>query len=190
MSEASDDVLRRVLAGLRDTGPEGILLPRHASVTAPLPRRIPGDNPMRLPAWAGQWAPMPVTRDAASIAANAHYYFRGYRAGAAVAVQRLDPGVAVLPTPIAAATAGSTRRSSRARTRRAAMRLVDVVLRVIPEVERPRYGEEFRAELAELRGLHQLAYAARLLIAAPALRRSLSGDPLRENGGRRWPFRD
>ncbi|MFF3867691.1 hypothetical protein [Micromonospora sp. NPDC001898] len=58
-----------------------------------------------------------------------------------------------------------------------------MTLRIIPEVERPRYGEEFWAELAELDGLlRQLAYATRLLISAPSLRRSLRENPWHDEG--------
>ncbi|MEO3778702.1 hypothetical protein ABGB16_17995 [Micromonospora sp. B11E3] len=146
---------------------------------------------MHLPPWAGPHAPLPVARDAASIAQHASYYFRGYQAGARVAVQSVGTPAAVLPSPVIVPLPESGRRSSRVRTPAtiaSAMRLVGVVLRFIPEVERPRYGEEFRAELAELRGLRQLAYAARLLVSAPALRRSLREDPLGGKGGGWWPF--
>ncbi|MFI1196419.1 hypothetical protein ACH4T9_24635 [Micromonospora sp. NPDC020750] len=178
--DATDEVLVRVLTQLRSDRRVAGIPPWHASPGGPLPRRVPGSNPMNLPAWAGQYAPQHVMRNPTAIATNASHYFRGYRAGTERAFRAGGASAAVLPAPI---TITARARPARPRTRPAAIRLLTMALRIIPEVERPRYGEEFWAELAELDGLlRQLAYATRLLISAPSLRRSLRENPWHDEG--------
>lgn len=184
----ADDVVVRVLEGLQRIGGVATVSPRHTTHLAhhPLPRRVPGNNLLRRPSWAEQ-KPPPVSRDAAAIAMSTRHYFQGRR-GLKVVVGTADSSGTVPAGPVTFVRADAGKRLPRERVRPAARRIVTVVLRLIPAVERPRYGEEFRAELAELKGLSQLAYAARLLFSTPALRRSLREDPLAERGGRRWPL--
>ncbi|WP_309117688.1 hypothetical protein [Saccharothrix sp.] len=51
--------------------------------------------------------------------------------------------------------------------------LVGIAIRVLPGEWRARYAEEFRAELADLRGWQRLGHSARLLTTSWSLRRSL-----------------
>ncbi len=186
----TDDVVVRVLEGLQRTGGVTGVSPRHTPHLArdPLPRRVPGSNLLPRPSWAEQEAPLSVSRDAAAIAVSTRRYFQGKQRALKVAVRTTHSSAAVAASPVALVRVQAGKRSSRERVRPAARRIVTVVLRFIPEVERPRYNEEFRAELAELRGLDQLAYAVRLLLSTPALRRGLRDDPFVERRGRWWPF--
>ncbi|MGH3620289.1 MAG: hypothetical protein ACRDQ5_00645 [Sciscionella sp.] len=74
-----------------------------------------------------------------------------------------------------------TEGSSAQRPSRMSGRLVDKAVLVLPAAHRPRYGEELRAELAEIAetGSHrrQLAYALRVACRAVLLRRELRGMP-------------
>ena len=172
---ADDDaVLLRVLGALRtESRVHTIPEPRRASCDVRLPRRVPGANPGSHSPWATQ-EPLRVVRDASSIAQTATGYTRGWRRGHEAAQRRLSPATA------AAAAARQPSSSRGAALRRiafrpgaAASRLVGLVVQVLPQGERRRYHEEFRAELGRLQGLHQLAYATRLLLSALALRHAL-----------------
>jgi hypothetical protein len=172
---ADDDaVLLRVLGALRtESRHPAIPAPRRASCDERLPRRIPGANPGSHSPWPTQ-EPLRVVRDASSIAQTATGYMRGWRRGHKAALERR-----LSPATTAAAVARQPS-SSRAALRRiafrpgaAASRLVGLVVQVLPQGERRRYHEEFRAELSRLQGLHQLAYAIRLLLSALALRHAL-----------------
>jgi hypothetical protein len=190
----TDQVVFRVLSALRGSEPHEIPpprlmpcqdpLPRRGASEAPLPLRTPGQNPMPRNPWPAGGAPLPVIRDAASIAQNTTGYFRGWRRGWE-AVVKVEDSNKLMPRAATAALARSaaaaprnrfTRRRRAPRLRPTAMHLIGLVIRILPELERPRYGEEFRAELSGLNGLHQLAYATRLLLSAPALRRSLRAE--------------
>ncbi|MFF5172576.1 hypothetical protein ACFY3U_08085 [Micromonospora sp. NPDC000089] len=123
-----------------------------------------------------------MSRDAAAIAVNTRRYFVGRRARQAQ-VRAAHPSAADSAAgPPTTTRIEAAAHPARERWRPAAGRIITVALRFVPAVERPRYGEEFRAELAQLQGPNQVAYAVRLLLSAPALRRSLREDPLTEGG--------
>ena len=167
---ADDDaILLRVLGALRtESSLHTIPAPRRASCDERLPRRIPGANPGSHSPWPTQ-EPLRVVRDASSIARTATGYMRGWRRGHEAALERrLSPAT----TAAAVARQPSSRRIA-FRAGAAASRLVGLVVQVLPQGERRRYHEEFRAELSRLQGLHQLAYAIRLLLSALALRHAL-----------------
>jgi hypothetical protein len=148
--------LLRVLRALRT---ESVLPePRRAIRDERLPRRIPGTNLVPQSPWAVP-KPLRVVRDASSIALTAPGYMRGWQRGREAAIERQS----------AAALRGTAIRPAAA-----ALRLV---VQVLPERERGRYHEEFRAELNRLQGLEQLGYAVRLLLSAFALRRALRPGP-------------
>jgi len=131
--------------------------PRLATRNERLPRRIPGTNLLPQSPWAVP-KPLRVVRDASSIALTAPGYIRGWRLGREAALERQSAAAPRRPALLPAA---------------AALRLV---VQVLPERERGRYHEEFRAELNRLHGLEQLGYAVRLLLSAFALRRALRSD--------------
>lgn len=90
-----------------------------------------------------------------------------------------------LPVYAANVISATERRTLRAprvdgRPVRVSRRLVEQAVRILPPIHRARYGEEWRAELAEIAetaGKHQqLAFALRLLCyTVPLLRRELCG---------------
>ncbi|MEV4759662.1 hypothetical protein AB0J86_31825 [Micromonospora sp. NPDC049559] len=171
----SEQVLVRVLTALETASARGVPLPRRVP-SGPLPRRVPGGY--SLPRRSGfEGPPLTPVRNPVAIGENAAGYLRGWRLGrAALRVHgpgRLAAEGVVGTAPPAAPPREIWRRRSAVRIRSAATRLVGLVVRILPEAEQPRYSEEFRAELSGLTGRHQLAYAARLLLSAPALRRSL-----------------
>ncbi|MFC6022244.1 hypothetical protein ACFP2T_39570 [Plantactinospora solaniradicis] len=172
-ADTADDVVLRVLAGLRAAGdPRVAPEPHRASLDWPLPRRVPGRDPGPYAPWADRPL-VPAVREASAIAQNTSNYLRGWRLGNE-AVRAARPAAAVA-TPIQPppAVPGGVRRRVAARPGAAALRLVGFVVQVLPARERPRYDEEFRAELSRLGGLHQLGYATRLLLSMFALRRAL-----------------
>ncbi|MGI5215038.1 hypothetical protein [Plantactinospora sp. CA-290183] len=173
-TDSADDVVARVLTGLRSAGPgdlRGTLTARRAPTDLPLPRRVPGTHPGSHSPW-GDRPTVPAVRVATAIAFNTSSYWRGWRLGHEAARTASLPAVATAVTPLPADRAGLLRRIA-VRPGAAAVRLVGVVVHVLPEWERPRYHEEFRAELSRLHGLRQLGYATRLLLSAFALRRAL-----------------
>ncbi|MEQ4301419.1 hypothetical protein ABNF97_08510 [Plantactinospora sp. B6F1] len=171
-ADPADEVVLRVLAGLRaaggrDPGPPA----RRVSSDWPLPRRVPGLDPGPYAPWADRPL-VPAVREASAIARNTSTYLRGWRLGnAALKVAR--PMAANVAVPIPPPAAGGIRRRIAARTGVTAVRLIGLVVQALPARERPRYQEEFRAELSRLTGLHQLGYATRLLLSMFALRRAL-----------------
>lgn len=175
----ADQVILRVLAGLQERASHHVPRPRSVPSTDVLPNRVPGRNLRRRDPSADQPPPQPV-RDASRIAVHTTNYFSGWRRGCEVADEtragRLQPaGATITAAPVAAPREEVIRRRRTGRLRPAALRLVAIVVWILPELERPRYAEEFRAELSALHGPHQLAHVLRLLVCAPALRRSLRG---------------
>jgi hypothetical protein len=167
-SRTDDEIISRVLAGLQASGQrKPTPAPRRIPSELPLPHRIPGQYPGSYYPWPSEPA-SPTVRDARSMAANVTGYQRGWRRGQ-------DRLVAVPMTAV-----GATSAYRHAFLRRlvigpgaAATRLVGLVVRALPEWERPRYSEEFRAELSSLKGFRQLTFAICLTLSAPALRRAL-----------------
>jgi hypothetical protein len=103
------------------------------------------------------------------MAANVTGYQRGWWRGQ-------DARVVAVPMTAAGATPAYRHAFLRwlvIRPGAAATRLVGLVVRALPEWERPRYSEEFRAELSSLKGFRQLTFAICLTLSAPALRRAL-----------------
>ncbi|MGX7675997.1 hypothetical protein [Plantactinospora sp. DSM 117369] len=174
-ADTADEVVLRVLAGLRAAGgPRSGPQPHRATSDWPLPRRVPGLDPGPYAPWADQPL-VPAVREASAIARNTSNYLRGWRLGnEAVRAARPAAAAAVaarIPPP--PALPGGVRHRIAARTGAAATRLIGLVVQALPAPERPRYQEEFRAELSRLSGLHQLGYATRLLLSMVALRRAL-----------------
>ncbi|GAA3748718.1 hypothetical protein GCM10022225_36150 [Plantactinospora mayteni] len=179
-ADTADEVVLRVLAGLRAAGgPRTGPQPHRTTSDWPLPRRIPGLDPGPYAPWADQPL-VPAVREASAIATNTSNYLRGWRLGneAVRAVRAFEAARPAAAAAVAApipppALPGVVRRRIAARTGAAAMRLIGLVVQALPAGERPRYQEEFRAELSRLHGLHQLGYATRLLLSMFALRRAL-----------------
>lgn len=175
-ADAADDVVSRVLSGLRAAGDHRFTpISRAPSRDWPLPRRVPGVLPRSYSPWGDQPL-VPAVREATAIARNTSSYLRGWRRGneavraaGPTPVAALAAVAATGPPPVAA---GVLRRIA-VRPSVAAIRFVGVLVQLLPARERPRYHEEFRAELSRLTGLHQLGYVARLLWSAFALRRAL-----------------
>ncbi|MBE1484655.1 hypothetical protein [Plantactinospora soyae] len=181
-ADTADDVVLRVLSGLRAAGDRRFTpTTSRTSLDPPLPRRFPGRNPGSHSSWAAQPL-VPAVREASSIAQNTSSYLRGWHLGnEAVRAARPAAVMAVAAPTQPAAPARSAPPVSPSgmlrllaeRRRATALRLVEVVVQILPARERPRYHEEFRAELSRLDGLRQLGYAARLVLSMFALRRAL-----------------
>jgi len=175
-ADDTDAVVSRVLSALQATTPRQVFPPRQVSCDIPLPRRTPGCYPGSHSPW-GSGPPQRISREASSIAYNTMAYFRGWRRGHEVAqigrpAQLVTAAAQTADSPVPPPRHAFLRRHG-LRSGAAAARLVGLVVRVLPQWERPRYSEEFRAELSSLNGLHQLAYAVCLMLSAPALRRNL-----------------
>jgi hypothetical protein len=113
-------------------------------------------------------------RDGTSGLTLAHGLAVGFARDLAVAVHRARELARLFPDDAAAATDPSKRRDAGG-----ARRLVAVAGRLLPPADRPRYVEEFRAELWDLAEVGtgrwgQIAHAARLLTRAWGLRRELT----------------
>jgi hypothetical protein len=169
-SRTDDEIISRILAGLRaNEQRKSTPTPRRIPGQMPLPHRIPGQYPASYSPWPSK-PPSPTIRDARSMAANLTGYQLGWRRGQ-------DARLVAVPITAGYATVAANRhtflRRLAIRPGAAATRLVGIVVRALPEWERARYSEEFRAELCSLKGFRQLTFAICLTLSAPALRRAL-----------------
>jgi hypothetical protein len=179
-ADDSDPVVYRILVALTADEQHHSFTPCRTGTGASLPRRTPGQHPASYDPWRDRTqGPVRIVRDAASIAHHTSGYFRGWNRG----LETARTGGSALAAAVTAPASPPLVLRPSARRRPAlrpatALRLVGLVVRVLPTLDRPRYAEELRAEMAALTEWQQLAYAVRLALSAPALRRSLRQEQL------------